>query len=318
MNERWTESSIPDQSGRVFAVTGANSGLGWETARALAEHGAHVLVGARTEAKARDAIARIEQDGPLGSLAPFVVELADLDSVAAAAERVLSEQDRLDGLINNAGIMWTPYGTTAQGFEQQLGVNHLGHFALTGRLLSLLLATDMSRVVTVSSSGHRPGRIDFEDLQSERSYSPQGAYFQSKLANLLFTRELQRRLTAAGASTIALAAHPGGANTNLGHENPGGLINNAIQLARPLLNLLVQTAAMGALPTLRAATDLQVTGDQYFGPGGFQEVRGHPVLVGRSDRAKDEATARRLWEVSVDLTGVRFDRLDADRGGKTR
>ncbi len=309
MSTRWTEESIPDLSGRTYLVTGANSGLGLETARALAQHGAQVLVGARTDAKAHGAIARIEATGPAGSLEPLIVELADLDSVAAAADRVLDEQQRLDGLVNNAGIMMTPPGTTAQGFEQQLGVNHLAHFALTGRLMPLLLATEGSRVVNVSSSGHRPGRIDFEDLQSERSYSPQRAYFQSKLANLLFTSELQRRLESAQAPTLAVAAHPGVSSTNLGHENAGGLLGTLMQLARPLQHLLTQSAAMGALPSLRATTDPDVQGDQYYGPDGLMQSRGHPVLVDRSDRAQDDATARRLWEVSEDLTGVRFGSL---------
>jgi NAD(P)-dependent dehydrogenase (short-subunit alcohol dehydrogenase family) len=255
MTDRWTEQSIPDLTGKVFAVTGATSGLGWETSRALVQHGAHVLVGARNEAKARDAVNRVTATGPSGTTEPMVVDLADLDSVVAAAERVLAGQTRLDGLVNNAGIMWTPYGTTAQGFEQQLGVNHLGHFALTGRLLPMLLATDGSRVVNVSSGGHRPGRINFDDLMSEHSYSPYGAYFQSKLANLLFTSELQRRLEAFGSSTIAVAAHPGGSHTNLGHENPGGVRGTLLRLLDPLAARLSQSAAMGALPQLRATTD---------------------------------------------------------------
>lgn len=309
MTERWTEASIPDLTGRTFVVTGATSGLGWETARALAQHGAHVLVGARNHRKAQEAIARVAETDPRGTMAPLVVDLGDLDSVALAAEHVLAEQPRLDGLVNNAGIMWTPYGTTKQGFEQQLGVNHLGPFALTGRLLPLLLATEHSRVVAVSSTGHRPGRIDFDDLQSERGYSPYAAYFQSKLANLLFTAELHKRLEAAGSSTIAVAAHPGGSNTNLGHESPGGVRGLMLQLTRPLTPLFTQSAAMGALPQLRAATDPTVEGNQYYGPGGFGEVRGHPVLVDRSDRAKDGETAARLWTVSVELTGVDYAAL---------
>ncbi len=309
MNDRWTEGSIPDQTGKVYAVTGATSGLGWETARALAQHGARVLLGARNESKASEAIGRIAATGPTGTLVPWVIDLGDLDSVAGAAEHALADEERLDGLINNAGIMWTPYGKTAQGFEQQFGVNHLGHFALTGQLLPLLLSTEGSRVVSVSSNGHRPGRITFDDLQSEQDYSPYSAYFQSKLANLLFTSELQRRLAAHGASTIAVAAHPGGSNTNLGHENPGGVRGAALRLLQPLGGLLGQSAAMGALPQLRAATDPAVQGDEYYGPAGMGELRGHPVLVDRSDRAKDAVTAARLWEVSEDLTGVRFEAL---------
>lgn len=309
MSTKWTEQSIPDQTGAVFLVTGANSGLGWETARALAQHGAHVLVGARNETKAVDAIERIAATGPSGTLQPLVVELSDLDSVAAAAEHVLDQQTRLDGLVNNAGIMWTPYGTTKQGFEQQLGVNHLAHFALTGRLLPLLLKTPASRVVSVSSNGHRPGSINFDDLQSQRNYSPYTSYFQSKLANLLFTSELQRRLTAAEASTIAVAAHPGGSSTNLGHENPGGVLGTLYSALSPVFRLFGQSAAMGALPQLRATTDPDAQGDAYYGPDGPGELRGHPVLVGRSSAAQDVATASRLWEVSEELTGVRFESL---------
>jgi NAD(P)-dependent dehydrogenase (short-subunit alcohol dehydrogenase family) len=309
MPEHWSERSIPDQTGKVFLVTGANSGLGWETARALAGHGAHVLVGARTRVKATEAIERITATSPAGTLEPLVVDLSDLDSVATAAETVLTEQARLDALVNNAGIMMTPYGTTAQGFEQQLGVNHLGHFALTGRVLPLLMATERSRVVSVSSNGHRPGRIRFDDLQSEQSYSPYGAYFQSKLANLLFTAELQRRLEAAGSATIAAAAHPGASNTNLGHENPGGVRGTLMGLLSPLSGMLGQSAAMGALPQLRAATDPDVQGDDYYGPSGFAEMRGYAVPVDRSDRAKDAATAARLWDVSAELTGVGYEAL---------
>lgn len=314
MPEPWSERSIPDQTDKVFLVTGANSGLGWETARALAEHGAHVLVGARTQAKAAEAIDRITASSPAGTLQPLVVDLSDLESVAAAADTLLTEQTRMDALVNNAGIMMTPYGTTAQGFELQLGVNHLGHFALTGRLLPLLMATEGSRVVSVSSNGHRPGRINFDDLQSEQAYSPYGAYFQSKLANLLFTAELQRRLDAAGSATIAVAAHPGASNTNLGHENPGGVRGNLLRLLSPLSGLLGQSAAMGALPQLRAATDPDAQGDDYYGPGGFAEMRGHPVPVDRSDRAKDAATAVRLWDVSAELTGVAYEGLPVPGG----
>lgn len=309
MTDPWTEESIPDQSGAAFAVTGATSGLGWETARALAQHGARVLVGARTDAKASDAIERIAQTRPAGTLEPWVIDLADLDSVAAGASQLVATESRLDGLVNNAGIMWSPYGTTAQGFEQQLGVNHLGHFALTGRVLPLLLDTEDSRVVSVSSNGHRPGRINTEDLQSEKSYSPYAAYFQSKLANLLFTSELQRRLTDAGSSTIAVAAHPGGSATNLGHENPGGVRGALYALLQPLAGWLAQPAAMGALPQLRAATDASVQGDDYYGPSGFGELRGHPVPVDRSDRAKDAVTAGWLWDRSAELTGVDYGAL---------
>jgi NAD(P)-dependent dehydrogenase (short-subunit alcohol dehydrogenase family) len=314
MTARWTEADIPSQQGRVVAVTGATSGLGLETARVLARKGAHVLLGARNQAKAEATITQIESAEPTmtGTLHPFVVDLGDLDSVQRAAEAVLDRYERLDGLVNNAGVMFTPYRLTPQGFEQQFAVNHLGHFALTGRLLPLLIATAGSRVVSVSSNGHRPGSINLDDLQSTQSYSPYRAYFQSKLANLLFTSELQRRLESAKAPTIAVAAHPGGSNTNLGHENPGGLLGTLSRLAAPLTPLLAQSAEMGALPQLRALTDPSVQGDEYYGPDGFGEFRGHPVPVGRSDRARDADLAAALWERSEKLTGITYEALAAD------
>ena len=235
------------------------------------------------------------------------MDLADLDSVREVAARVRRDHDRLDLLINNAGLMATPEQRTAQGFEMQLGVNHLGHFALTGLLLPALLAARGSRVVTVSSNGHRPGRMRFEDPNWESGYKPWAAYFQSKLANLLFTYELQRRLQAAGSTTAALAAHPGGSKTNLGHENPGGLLNTILYTSRPLIErFLLQSSAMGALPTLRAAVDPEARGGEYYGPGGFGEQTGHPVRVGSSRRSKDVEVARRLWRVSEELTGVTY------------
>ncbi len=305
--DKWTEADIPDQTGRTFLITGANSGIGFEAARALADHGATVVMGCRNAQKAQAAAAEIEATGPSGTVELLEIDLADLDSIAGAAERFLAEHDRLDVLVNNAGLMALPYQKTAQGFEMQIGVNHLGHFALTAHLIELLMATEGSRVVSISSQGHRPGSIDFDDLNSERNYSPWPAYFQSKLANLLFTRELQRRLAEAGAATIAVAAHPGVSKTNLGHDSSGGVVGTMMSLTRPVFDAVVsQSAAMGALPTLRAATDPDVAGGAYFGPGGIGETRGHPKQVGMSRRAKDDAAAARLWELSTELTGATY------------
>ncbi len=232
-----------------------------------------------------------------------------IDDGAIAAVGELYEELELDGdvLVNNAGLMATPNQRTAQGFEMQLGVNHLGHFALTAKLIDLLTATPGSRVVSISSQGHRPGRIDFDDLNSDRAYSPWPAYFQSKLANLLFTRELQRRLDEAGADTIAVAAHPGASRTNLGNESPGGILSTVMEWTRPAMEaVMTQSAEMGALPTLRAATDPDVEGGDYFGPGGIGEMRGHPKKVGMSGRARDDDSAVRLWEISTDLTNATY------------
>jgi len=303
----WTEADVPDQSGRIALVTGANSGIGWETARVLAAKGAKVLLGCRSAERGRAALQRIQALCPQADAALLEIDLTDLDSVREVAARVRREHSRLDLLINNAGVMATPEQRTAQGFEMQFGVNHLGHFALTGLLLPTLLAARGSRVVSVSSNGHRPGRIRFEDPNWESGYKPWAAYFQSKLANLLFTYELQRRLQAAGSTTAALAAHPGGSRTNLGHENPGGLLNTILYRSRPLIErFLLQSSAMGALPTLRAAVDPEARGGEYYGPDGFGEQTGHPVRVGSSRRSKDVEVARRLWGVSEELTGVAY------------
>ncbi len=309
MADKWTEGEIPDLTGRVVLITGANSGIGYEAARACAEHGARVVLACRNRTKADDAVERIRVTAPDAALEVLPVDLADLDSVAAAAEQFVAAHDRLDVLVNNAGLMALPHQRTVQGFEMQLGVNHLAAFALTGRLLGPLLATANARVVAISSQGHRPGKIHFDDLQLESNYGPWRAYFQSKLANLLFTLELQRRFTSAGASAIAVAAHPGGASTNLGHENPGGIINSIADKSRPLIDKFMQSAAMGALPTLRAATDPDVVGGEYFGPDGFGEQQGHPKRVGRTRRAQDPEAAARLWDVSAELTGVTYDAL---------
>ncbi|WP_068181419.1 SDR family NAD(P)-dependent oxidoreductase [Mycobacterium sp. UM_CSW] len=297
---KWTAADIPDQTGRVAVITGANTGLGYETALALADHGAHVVLAVRNLDKGKDAAARITAKSPHADVALQELDLTSLESVRAAAEQLRSAHDRIDLLINNAGVMYTPKETTKDGFEMQFGTNHLGHFALTGLLLDRLLPVAGSRVVTVSSVGHRIlADIHFDDLQWERRYNRVAAYGQAKLANLLFTYELQRRLAPHG-TTIAAAAHPGGSNTELGRYTPPVL--------RPLVNVffnvIAQDAAMGALPTLRAATDPGVLGGQYYGPDGFGETRGYPKLVGSSAKSHDVDTQRRLWAVSEELTGV--------------
>ena len=306
----WSEADIPDQTGRVALVTGANSGLGFETARALAQHGAHVVMGCRNPDRAADAEARINETSPSGSVEVLLVDMADLESIAAGAEGFLTDHERLDLLVNNAGIMATPKGATAQGFEQQFGVNHLGHVALTAPLLPALLAADGSRVVNVSSNAHKFGRMNFDDLMGERSYNPWRAYGQSKLANLLFTRELQRRLAAGGVDTIAVAAHPGASKTELGKES-GGILSTLMNLARPVTDrLMSQSAAMGALPQLRAAVDPTVVGGEYYGPSGFGEMQGHPERVDTTGRARSDEDAARLWDISVELTGADYSTLD--------
>ena len=297
----WTTTDIPDQTGRTAVVTGANTGLGYETAAALAAKGAHVVLAVRNIEKGSDAAARIADANPGASVAVQELDLTSLDSVRTAAEQLRSKHDAIDLLINNAGVMFTPKSTTKDGFELQFGTNHLGHFALTGLLLDRVLAAPGSRVVTVSSVGHRFARhgINFDDLQWEKDYSRVGAYGQAKLANLMFTYELQRRLQ--GTNTIAAAAHPGGSRTELTRNLPT-IVGAVTKLAEPFF----QSADMGALPTLRAATDPGVVGGQYFGPDGFGEQRGYPKVVASSQASHDVAAQRRLWTVSEELTGVTF------------
>ena len=306
---RWSTAQIPDQSGRVAVVTGANSGIGYETGLALAAKGAHVVLACRDEQRGAEALARLEATRPSGSAELAALDLADLSSVSAFAETFRQRHDRLDLLLNNAGIMMVPHSRTVDGFERQLGTNHLGHFALTGRLLDRLLDTDSSRVVTVSSIAHRGARMRFEDLMSDRlSYDPGAAYGQSKLANLLFAFELQRRLTASGASTQSLAAHPGVSATNLGDHLMDRWFLKPIAALVPLL---VQNSAAGALPTLRAAVDPALSGGDYIGPDRFRETRGAPVRVTAEPQARDAEDAARLWAISEELTGVSYQALPA-------
>jgi NAD(P)-dependent dehydrogenase (short-subunit alcohol dehydrogenase family) len=297
---RWTAADIPDQSGRVAVVTGANSGIGLATARELARAGAHVVLACRNTGRGEEAATAIR-----GAAAGADVEVRPLDLAALASVRAFAErfEGPLDLLINNAGLMAPPRRQTADGFELQLGTNHLGHFALTGLLIGAMERREDARVVTLSSQAHRMGRIRFGDLQGERFYFRWTAYGQSKLANLLFAVELERRLRAAGSTVSSMAAHPGYAATNLQTAAPPFFD----RLVGSLGNVLIaQSADMGALPSLYAATFPGLPGGTYVGPDGIGEQRGHPRPVGMASAARDQETARRLWEVSEELTGVRF------------
>jgi len=293
----WSESDIPDQSGRVAIVTGANSGIGYETARALAAKGARVVLACRSEEKGRDAERRVRVAAPKADARFEPLDLGSLASVRGFAERFAAAESRLDLLIDNAGIMMSPRGRTADGFETQFGTNHLGHFALTGLLLPRIRGTPRARVVGVSSTMHWFGKIDFDDLNAERSYDPSRAYGQSKLANLLFVRELQRRFEGARIDALSVAAHPGSTRTNLQQYS---------RLLRAVVAVLSQEPPGGALPTLRAAVDPSVRGGEYFGPSRLFGTIGPPERARSSPRSRDTAAARRLWEVSEKLTGVSY------------
>jgi NAD(P)-dependent dehydrogenase (short-subunit alcohol dehydrogenase family) len=296
---RWTFDDIPDQSGRKVIVTGANSGIGFETAKALAARGAEVVLACRSAPRGQEAVDRILKELPNASVRLEELDLSDLEDVKAFAARFVEGNDRLDLLILNAGVMVPPESKTKQGFELQLGVNHLGHFALAGALLPLLQRTQGSRVVVVSSTAAFRGAIDFDDLNfDERGYAPWQAYGQSKLANQLFARELQRRLRAAGSSVLVTAAHPGWTMTDLQRTSAVASFLNPFVGMKP---------AQGALPTLRAATDPMATDADYYGPDGLLQMRGYPVRIEMAKQARDAGVARRLWEVSEELTNVRYE-----------
>jgi len=300
----WTEENVPDQSGRLAIVTGSNTGLGYDNARVLAARGAKVVMAVRDTAKGEEAAARIRTLTPGADVAVHKLDLGSLASVRAAGAELAAAYPRIDLLINNAGVMYPPKSTTADGFELQFGTNHLGHFALTGLLLKNLLPVDDSRVVVVASIAHKiKAKIDFDDLHWEkRSYDKVASYGQSKLANLMFAYDLQRRLAAAKSKTIAVAAHPGVAATELSRHVPGYELPGVAWLFGKVLN----TSAVGALATLRAATDPRVKGGQYWGPDGFREMRGYPELATSSEQSRDEAIQERLWKVSEELTGVTY------------
>ena len=306
-NSQWGVEDMPDQAGKLAVITGANSGIGYEAAKALAGKGARVIMAVRSVEKGEAAAAGVRVAHPSAAVEVMRLDLADLASVRAFAEAFLARHRELPLLINNAGVMAIPYRRTADGFEMQFGTNHLGHFALTGLLLPAVLAAPGARVVSVSSQAHLGGDIAFDNLDGGKGYQRWAAYAQSKIANLLFAYELQRRLAAAGAGAISLACHPGYAATELqaagarmeGNGLMAGLMNgfNAI---------FAQSAAMGALPTLFAATSPAAYGGDYIGPDSFGGWRGHPARQRSNARSYSPDLARRLWEVSEQLTGVRY------------
>jgi NAD(P)-dependent dehydrogenase (short-subunit alcohol dehydrogenase family) len=304
MREKWTAERIPDQSGRTAVVTGANSGLGLVTARELARRGAGVVLACRNLEKGEAARKEVEAHAPGAQLELEELDLASLESVREFADRFKAGHQGLDLLINNAGVMATPRRSTADGFELQFGTNHLGHFALTGLLIGEMEGREDARVVTLSSNAHKFGRIAFDNLRGDRRYFRWRAYGQSKLANLLFALELDRRLRAAGSTVKSLAAHPGYAATNLQFAGPPAVDAAVMKLGNALF---AQDDEMGALPTLYAATEPGLKSGTFCGPDGFLEQRGHPKPASPSGGARDEQVARRLWEVSEEMTGVRFE-----------
>jgi len=305
MSEKWTVISIPDQSGKIIIITGANSGIGYESARELTRKGAEVIVASRDPVKAEKAILRIKDEIPDAKLKFMELNLANLDSVRKFAEEFKSKYTRLDILLNNAGIMMVPYGKTIDGFENTVGTNHLGHFLLTGLLLDRLSTTPGSRVVNVASNAHYAGEMDFENLlfENESEYSPMKAYSRSKLANLLFTYELQRRFQISGFDVIALAAHPGISATSLANHL---FFDQISWLIQPLMKLIFQSSAMGALPSLRAAVDPEARGGLYYGPGGKGERAGYPVIVTSNEASHNVLDAESLWRISEQLTGISY------------
>ena len=306
--EMWTTEDMPDLTGKVIIVTGANSGIGFEAAKAFARKGAQTILACRSMDKAEAALAEIQAEIPNAPAEIMHLDLANQASIHKFAEAFKAKFNRLDVLVNNAGIMMVPYGTTEDGFEKQFGTNHLGHFALTGLLIDFLLNTKGSRVVNISSGGHRMGQMDFDNLMyaDGEGYSGARAYGRSKLANLLFTYELQRRYETIHADAIAVAAHPGGSNTNLANHMSD---STAMKLLGPAFERMMQSAAMGALPTIRAAVDPGVSGGEYYGPAGFMEQRGYPILVQSNKASHNVEDAQKLWEISEELTNVTFDPL---------
>jgi NAD(P)-dependent dehydrogenase (short-subunit alcohol dehydrogenase family) len=310
MMAHWTARQIPPQPGKLAYITGANSGIGYHAALELARAGATVVLACRDRAKAEAARLRILAEIPTAKLEIAILDLASLASVRAAAQSFLATNQRLDLLIDNAGIMAIPQRRlTPDGFELQLGTNHFGHFALTGLLLPALLkssTTAPARIISVSSIAHRGATMDFDNLNWERDYKPWPAYRRTKLANLLFGFELQRRLERAHAPALSIVVHPGVSKTNIFAAGPGQGTGPEAKIGPIVISLFAQSDAQGALPTLYAATSSDVHGGRFYGPHGFREMRGYPVEVRAEPQAYDEVMAARLWQVSEQLTGVRF------------
>jgi NAD(P)-dependent dehydrogenase (short-subunit alcohol dehydrogenase family) len=304
--EKWTQKDIPDLKGKNIIITGGNSGLGFESVKAFAEKEARVILTTRSMERGTAAKNEIIKDFPNAKIEVYELDLGNLDSVEKFSSRIHATLDKLDVLMNNAGIMMSPYFKTQDGFEGQMGTNHLGHFALTGRLLPLILKTDKSRVVTVSSNAHKRGKMDFNNLLFEdgKDYSPIKAYGRSKLANLLFGYELQRRFEKHKVNGISLAAHPGASQTNLARYMEDKWW---FPLTKPLLMLLTQSAAMGALPQIRASVDPEAKGGEYYGPGGFNEMKGHPVKVKSNEDSHNPDDAKKLWKESEKITGINYN-----------
>lgn len=303
MNKKWTIEEMPDLYEKICIVTGGNSGLGYETVKAFAQKGATVILASRSMEKgteAKNTIGNVQ-----GKIHVMMLDLMDFDSIKAFSENFRKKFNRLDILVNNAGIMTTPYFLTKNGLEAQMGTNHFGHFALTGLLLDLIKNTPYSRVVNVSSMAHKQGKMDFQNLLFEkgRGYSPIKSYGRSKLMNLLFTFELQRFFENNNIDSIAVAAHPGVSNTNLARYLEKKPI---FKILKPLISPLMQSQAMGALPQIRASVDEKVQGGDYYGPDGFREMKGFPVKVMPNEDSQNLADAKKLWEISEDLTGIKF------------
>ncbi len=306
MNNNWTINNMPSLKGKTIIVTGGNSGLGYEAVKAFASKGAKVVLACRTTSKGEEAKKQIISENKTADITVMNLDLNDLSSVKAFVEEYKKSYQQLDVLLNNAGIMMTPYGKSKDGIEGQQATNHFAHFALTGLLMDIIRTTPKARVVNVSSIAHRQGKMDFSNLLYDegKDYSPMKAYGRSKLENLLFTSQLQKYFEEQKIDAIAVAAHPGVSNTNLFNNMSGKWL---LTILKPLFGLFVQPASMGALPEIRAAVDAAVKGGEYYGPDGNKEMKGYPVVVQPDKSAYNEEDAPKLWKFSEEITGVKFN-----------